>query len=69
LLAEGIRRAGSDDPGEVCAALSGIRDFAGVTGRIGFDENRNPRKQAVIMEIRRGVPWFYRIISPDHDQH
>lgn len=56
LLAEAIRRAGSTDPGEVEKALSGIRDFKGVTGKIGYpDGSRIPLKSVSIVAINRGL--------------
>jgi branched-chain amino acid transport system substrate-binding protein len=56
LLAEAIRRAGSTNPGEVEKSLSGIQDFQGVTGAIGYPGgSRIPLKSVSIIAINNGL--------------
>jgi len=56
LLMEAIRRAGSADPGDVITSLSGILDFSGVTGTIGYPGgSRIPLKSVSIIEINGGL--------------
>lgn len=51
LLADAIRRAGSTDRKQIRDALAGTKNFSGITGKMSFDENRNPRKPAIINRI------------------
>jgi branched-chain amino acid transport system substrate-binding protein len=51
LIADAISRAGTESPQAVRDALAAT-DAPFVTGRITFDENRNPIKGAVINEIQ-----------------
>jgi len=51
LLAAAIEIAGSADPAAVRDALMEVDDYF-VTGRIRFDENRNPIKRVVFLEIQ-----------------
>jgi len=53
---EAIRRAGSADPGDVIISLSGILDFSGVTGKIGYPGgSRIPLKSVSVIEINGGL--------------
>ena len=51
LLIDSIEKAGSTDPEDIKNALKEA-DFVGVTGPVKFDENNNPSKAAVIMEVK-----------------
>ena len=51
LIADAIRRAGTTEPRAVRNALAAT-DASFVTGRITFDQNRNPIKGAVINQIQ-----------------
>lgn len=65
LLGDAIRRAGSLDRRKIRGALAATQDFVGVTGRIRFDENRNPIKGAVINRYRNSAePRYYVTIQP-----
>ena len=64
LLSDAIRRAGTTDRAKIRDALADTRNFEGVTGTISFDENGDPIKSAVIMEIKDGKPYYYKTIEP-----
>jgi branched-chain amino acid transport system substrate-binding protein len=49
LIADAIRRAGSVEAEDIRAALAGTKDFNGITGRIEFDENRDPRSKPLVI--------------------
>jgi branched-chain amino acid transport system substrate-binding protein len=56
LLMEAMRRAGSSDPGDAITGLSGILDFSGVTGEIGYPGgSRIPLKSVSIVKIDGGL--------------
>lgn len=59
LFADAVKRAGSLSTEKIRDALSRTRDFAGATGTITFDQNRNPiGKEACILKFKNGV-WTY----------
>jgi branched-chain amino acid transport system substrate-binding protein len=64
LIADALRRAGTEEHAALRDALATTRDFTGVTGRISFNQNGDPIKSAVIMEIRNGEERFYKRIDP-----
>lgn len=51
LMIDSIEKAGSTDPEAIKEALKNA-DFVGVTGPVKFDENGDPSKAAVIMEVK-----------------
>ena len=53
MLKDAIVKAGSTEPAAVRDALASI-DGDYVTGHIVFDEDRNPVKDAVMVEIKKG---------------
>jgi branched-chain amino acid transport system substrate-binding protein len=55
IIIEAIRNAGSDRE-KIQAYLSGIK-HKGVTGEISFDEKGNREGQAIIMNIKNGIPF------------
>jgi branched-chain amino acid transport system substrate-binding protein len=63
LLADAIRRAGSLDRNQIRDALAMTRAFPGVTGTISFDENGDPLKNVVIMEIRDGRSFYLKTMQ------
>ena len=65
LLFDAIRRADIVTPRAIRDALAATKDFDGVTGRISFDENGDPVKQAVVMKITNGRPELLMTITPD----
>ena len=64
LLADAIARAGSTEGKRVRDALAATRDFAGVTGTISMNADRNPIKPAVILKVDGGRFRFVASISP-----
>src|SRR5208283_2986044 len=64
ILADAMKRAGSTDGAKVRDALAAEKDFAGVTGKITIDANRNASKPAVILEIKNGAFKYVETISP-----
>jgi branched-chain amino acid transport system substrate-binding protein len=64
LYADAIRRAGTTDRAALRAALASTRDFAGVTGRITIDKDRNATKSAVMMRVAAGRTEFVETVEP-----
>ena len=64
ILADAIKRAGSTDGAKVAAALAAAKDFAGITGKITIDANRNASKPAVILAIKDGQFNYVETIAP-----
>jgi len=64
LLTDAIRRADTTNKTKIREAIADTHDFQGVTGTISFDENGDPVKNAVIMEIKDGKPHYFKEISP-----
>ncbi|MDI1319316.1 MAG: ABC transporter substrate-binding protein, partial [bacterium] len=64
LLADAIKRAGSTEGARIRDALATTKDFAGVTGRITIDAQRNASKSAVIFTVRDGKFQFVESVSP-----
>lgn len=67
MLADAIKRAGSDDPEAICKALAETKDLKVGTGTITIDENHNPIKQAVILENKDGDRVMVAKIAPDKE--
>ncbi|MDI6870063.1 MAG: ABC transporter substrate-binding protein [Bacillota bacterium] len=65
LLFDAIRRAGKADPKAIRDALAKTKGFKGVSGSITFDENRNPVKAAVILQVQKdGSQKFVKKVQP-----
>ncbi len=64
LLADAIERAGSTEGRRVRDALASTKDFAGVTGTITMDADRNPVKPAVILKVEKGRFHFAAAVAP-----
>lgn len=58
LLFDAMDRASSLDGKTLAAQIAQTKGFAGVTGRITIDADRNANKDAVVLEITNGVPRF-----------
>jgi branched-chain amino acid transport system substrate-binding protein len=65
LLVDAMKRAKSLDGPDLRDAIAQARDFAGVTGKITIDENRNARKQALIMQIKGPDFKVFKTYSPE----
>lgn len=64
VLAHAIRSARNADRIQVRDALARTVNFQGVTGTISFNDNGDPFKSAVIMEIRNGRTGYLQTLSP-----
>jgi branched-chain amino acid transport system substrate-binding protein len=63
MLLQAIEEAGSDDPAAVAEAMEGM-EFSVVSGDIVFDEQHNPIKSAVILQVSGGEIIYMDTISP-----
>lgn len=55
ILADAMVRAGTTEPAKLRDAIAATKDYAGVSGNISMDGDRNARKDAVVLEIRDGA--------------
>jgi branched-chain amino acid transport system substrate-binding protein len=63
LLLKAIENAGSDDPTKIRDAMQKLR-MDTVSGRVSFDENGNPIKPAVILQISEGKQKYIATVTP-----
>ncbi len=63
LLADAILRAGSVETTKIRDALESTKHFPAVTGAITFDEDRNPKKPAVIIRVQNGKFTYLETLS------
>ncbi len=64
ILFDAMKRAGTTDPEKVKNELAKTKDFAGVTGKISINEQRNAIKPAVILEIKNGEFKYKETVNP-----
>lgn len=64
LLFDAMDRSASLEGKDIAAAVATTKDFKGVTGVISIDAQRNPTKDAVILEVVNGVPKYVATVSP-----
>jgi branched-chain amino acid transport system substrate-binding protein len=64
VLVEAIKRAGTTEGPKLRDALAATRDYAGATGRIAFDAQRNPTKSAVVLTVKNGRFAFVQDVNP-----
>lgn len=64
LLAVAIQRAGATDGRAVRDALAATKNFAGVTGRVTIDAQRNAAKTAAIFTIHDGKFVYLESVEP-----
>ncbi len=64
VLFDAMDRAPSLDGETLARAIAETKGFKGVTGMITMDENRDARKQAVILQIKGGQSTFVTGIDP-----
>lgn len=65
VLFDAIRRAGSTEGKRLRDALAETRGFAGVTGAITMDADRNPVKPAVVLRVEGGRFRLAATIAPE----
>ncbi len=64
-LVDAIKRANSTDPQKIKEAINATKGLKGtITGDITLDENRNPRKEAVILKLEGGKFAFEKRVKP-----
>jgi len=64
IMFDAIKRAGSVDPAKIRDEIAKTKDYAGVTGKITINEQRNAVKPAVILEIKGGQFKFKETVEP-----
>ncbi len=64
LFVAALRRAGTTETVRLREALAATKDFAGVTGRITIDAQRNAAKPAVILTVKDGRFQFVESVAP-----
>ncbi|CUH96725.1 putative secreted protein [Propionispora sp. 2/2-37] len=64
MAVDAIKRANSADPVKIKDAIAQIKDLELVTGKITLDENHNPVKSAVVIEMKDGKQTYKTTINP-----
>jgi branched-chain amino acid transport system substrate-binding protein len=64
VLCDAIQRANSQDGPKIRDALAGTRNFPGACGPITIDENRNAKKNIVILKIEDGKFKYVDTVKP-----
>ncbi len=64
LVADAIRRAGSDDSAAIRDALASTENYPGVTGSISFKHSRDPHKPLVVLRITPDRIEFVKKVVP-----
>jgi branched-chain amino acid transport system substrate-binding protein len=64
ILFDAIRRAGSTEGAAIRDALAQTQGYAGVTGTITLDAERNAVKPAVVLAVRDGALAYVETINP-----
>jgi branched-chain amino acid transport system substrate-binding protein len=64
LLFDAIKRAGTTDSAALRDAIATTKDFAGATGRITIDKDRNATKSAVILTVKDGKFAYVETVDP-----
>jgi branched-chain amino acid transport system substrate-binding protein len=64
-LAEAVQRAGTTEGPKLRDALAETKNFAGVTGIISMDRDRNAVKPAVILKLQDGKYIYQETIQPE----
>ncbi len=59
-----IKKVGKLDRAALRDALAATRDAEGVSGKMAFDENRNPIKPAVILEVKNAKYAYKTTVNP-----
>jgi branched-chain amino acid transport system substrate-binding protein len=63
LMLDAVKRAGKADGPDIRDALK-TTDMGVVSGQVKFDQDRNPVKSAVIIEIKGGKQVFRASVNP-----
>jgi len=65
VVADAIRRAGTTDSASLREALALTKDFAGVTGMISMNSDRDAVKPAVVLKLEDGRRIYQETIQPE----
>jgi branched-chain amino acid transport system substrate-binding protein len=65
VLADAITRAGSTDGAKLRDAIAATKNFAGITGVISIDKDRNSVKSAVVLKLQDGKFVYDTTIYPE----
>ena len=65
VLCDAIQRAGSTEGPKIREALAKTKDYPGACGPITIDENRNAKKNIVILKIENGQFKYVATVKPD----
>ncbi|MEP6743659.1 MAG: ABC transporter substrate-binding protein [bacterium] len=64
VLADAIKRAGTTEGAKLRDAIAATKDFAGVTGVISINGDRNAVKPAVVLKLQGGKYVYQETINP-----
>ncbi len=64
ILADAIKRAGSTDGDKIREALTQVKDYDAVTGKISIDAQRNASKAAVVLQVEGKENKFVASVAP-----
>jgi branched-chain amino acid transport system substrate-binding protein len=64
ILFDAIKRANSTEGAKIRDALAATKDFAGITGNITLDKDRNAVKPAVVLQVKDGNLEYVETIMP-----
>ena len=62
ILIDAIQNANSTDMNAILNAMAKT-NYSGVSGKIKFDENRNPIKNITILKIEDGKNNFFKVVN------
>jgi branched-chain amino acid transport system substrate-binding protein len=65
ILVDAMARAGTTEGPKLRDAIAATRDFAGITGRITIDPQRNAQKDAVVIKIENGAFHYHKTVSAE----
>jgi branched-chain amino acid transport system substrate-binding protein len=65
ILADALTRAGTTEGPKLRDAIAATSGFAGVTGKISMDAQRNARKDAVVLKIEGGKFKYFRTVPAE----
>lgn len=64
ILFQAFRTVGTTEPAKVRDAIAQTKEFAGVTGLITLDSNRNAVKPAVVLRVKNGKLEYVETVKP-----
>jgi branched-chain amino acid transport system substrate-binding protein len=64
ILADAIKTAGGTDGAKIRDALTQVKDYDGVTGKITIDSKRNANKSAVVLKVNGKQNDYVATIAP-----